>query len=260
VGRARDQDDPGGEGGGARSVVLGGGVAATGCCGSAGAAARAQGCRSCSTAGFGARTTGPMIGQLPLGDSSGGRGPGSTWTRSRRCRGSTVSDSARAGTKRPRLDPLAVRRQLRERGSEARHSLSQNFLPIPMSCSRSSIWRHPNRGGASWRLGRTRDPDRRPAGRRGGQSRRSSSIERLADRLSRVNEEAIASGALTLVQGDILDQKISELIQPPFESWPRSISHHESILHRFLDRARPSRLILMLQREVAERISAVPAR
>jgi len=38
-----------------------------------------------------------------------------------------MSESSKA----PRLDPLAVRRQLRGEGLRARHSLSQNFLADP---------------------------------------------------------------------------------------------------------------------------------
>jgi 16S rRNA (adenine1518-N6/adenine1519-N6)-dimethyltransferase len=83
---------------------------------------------------------------------------------------------------------------------------------------------------------------------------------RLAGRLSRVQEEAIASGALKLVQGDILDQKIAELVTPPFEVVANVPYHITSpILHRFLGTPpRPARLVLMVQREVAERISAPP--
>jgi 16S rRNA (adenine1518-N6/adenine1519-N6)-dimethyltransferase len=83
---------------------------------------------------------------------------------------------------------------------------------------------------------------------------------RLAGRLSRVQEEAIASGALKLVQGDILDQKIAELMTPPFEVVANVPYHITSpILRRFLGTPpRPARLVLMVQREVAERISAPP--
>jgi len=44
-----------------------------------------------------------------------------------------VSESplARPARAAPRLDPLAVRRQLRGEGITARHSLSQNFLADP---------------------------------------------------------------------------------------------------------------------------------
>ncbi len=83
---------------------------------------------------------------------------------------------------------------------------------------------------------------------------------RLADRLARTQSDAIDSGALRLVQGDILDQRIAELIEAPYEVVANVPYHITSpILHRFLgEPPRPERLVLMLQREVAERISATP--
>ena len=72
--------------------------------------------------------------------------------------------------------------------------------------------------------------------------------------------EASAAGALRLVQGDILDQEIAELMAPPYEVVANVPYHITSpILHRFLGaRAAAGALVLMLQREVAERISAAP--
>jgi 16S rRNA (adenine1518-N6/adenine1519-N6)-dimethyltransferase len=83
---------------------------------------------------------------------------------------------------------------------------------------------------------------------------------RLAERLERVHADALGAGALKLVQGDILDQAIGELIASPFEVVANVPYHITSpILHRFLGvPPRPERLVLMLQREVAERISAGP--
>jgi 16S rRNA (adenine1518-N6/adenine1519-N6)-dimethyltransferase len=62
------------------------------------------------------------------------------------------------------------------------------------------------------------------------------------------------------VQGDILDQQIAGLIEAPYEVVANVPYHITSpILHRFLgEPPRPERLVLMLQREVAERISAAP--
>jgi 16S rRNA (adenine1518-N6/adenine1519-N6)-dimethyltransferase len=83
---------------------------------------------------------------------------------------------------------------------------------------------------------------------------------RLAERLARTQADAIERGALKLVQGDILDQGIPTLIAPPYEVVANVPYHITSpILHRFLGSApRPARLVLMVQREVAERISAAP--
>jgi 16S rRNA (adenine1518-N6/adenine1519-N6)-dimethyltransferase len=160
----------------------------------------------------------------------------------------------------PRLDPLAVRRQLRGEGITARHSMSQNFLADPDVLQSILDLAAPELGRRILEVG--------PGLGiltggllAGGASVTAVELDRrLAGRLGRVHEEAIASGALTLVQGDILDQRIAELMTPPFEVVANVPYHITSpILHRFLGAApRPSRLVLMVQREVAERISAAP--
>jgi 16S rRNA (adenine1518-N6/adenine1519-N6)-dimethyltransferase len=78
----------------------------------------------------------------------------------------------------------------------------------------------------------------------------------LADDLA----EPIAAGRLTLVQGDALDQDLSRLVPPPFDVVANLPYHITSpILHRLLgETPRPDRLVLMVQREVAERIAAEP--
>jgi 16S rRNA (adenine1518-N6/adenine1519-N6)-dimethyltransferase len=160
----------------------------------------------------------------------------------------------------PRLDPLAVRRQLRDEGLRARHSLSQNFLADPDVLQSILDLAAPASGrrilevgpGLGILTGGLLD---------GGASVTAVELDRrLAERLSRVRSEAIQSGGLRLVQGDILDQKIPGLMEPPYEVVANVPYHITSpILHRFLGLApRPERLVLMLQREVAERISAAP--
>ena len=162
--------------------------------------------------------------------------------------------------RRPRLDPLAVRRLLRDEGLRARHSLSQNFLADPDVLQSILDLAGPEPGRRILEVGPGLGILTGGLLAGGAAVTAVELDRRLADRLSRVNEEAIASGALTLVQGDILDQKVSELIQPPFEVVANVPYHITSpILHRFLGSApRPSRLVLMLQHEVAERISAAP--
>jgi 16S rRNA (adenine1518-N6/adenine1519-N6)-dimethyltransferase len=162
--------------------------------------------------------------------------------------------------RRPRLDPLAVRRQLRGEGLRARHSLSQNFLADPDVLQAILDLAAPEPGRRILEVG--------PGlgiltggllG--GGASVTAVELDRnLANRLTRTQSEAIEGGTLNLVQGDILDQKIAELMEPPYEVVANVPYHITSpILHRFLGAApRPERLVLMLQREVAERISAAP--
>ena len=170
------------------------------------------------------------------------------------------SGAASSPRRAPRLDPLAVRRQLRDEGLRARHSLSQNFLADPDVLQSILDLAAPEPGrrvlevgpGLGILTGGLLD---------GGASVTAVELDRrLAERLSRVRAEAIQSGGLRLVQGDILDQKIPGLMEPPYEVVANVPYHITSpLLHRFLSVApRPERLVLMLQREVAERISAAP--
>jgi 16S rRNA (adenine1518-N6/adenine1519-N6)-dimethyltransferase len=160
----------------------------------------------------------------------------------------------------PRLDPLAVRRQLREEGLKARHSLSQNFLADPDVLQEILDLAAPEPGrrvlevgpGLGILTGGLLE---------GGASVTAVELDRrLAERLARTQADAIESGSLRLIQGDILDQQIPGLVDPPYEVVANVPYHITSpILHRFLGVApRPERLVLMLQREVAQRISAAP--
>jgi 16S rRNA (adenine1518-N6/adenine1519-N6)-dimethyltransferase len=162
--------------------------------------------------------------------------------------------------RRPRLDPLAVRRQLRDEGLRARHALSQNFLADPDVLQSILDLAAPEPGrrilevgpGLGILTGGLLD---------GGASVTVVELDRrLAARLARTQSDAIERGALKLVEGDILDQKIATLIEPPYEVVANVPYHITSpILHRFLGAPpRPERLVLMVQREVAERISAAP--
>jgi len=83
---------------------------------------------------------------------------------------------------------------------------------------------------------------------------------RLAERLTRTQAEAIEKGQLRLINDDILDQDIAALMTSPYDVVANVPYHITSpILHRFLGAPpRPERLVLMIQREVAERISAAP--
>jgi 16S rRNA (adenine1518-N6/adenine1519-N6)-dimethyltransferase len=167
---------------------------------------------------------------------------------------------AATSIRRPRLDALAVRRQLRDEGLRARHSLSQNFLADPDVLQSIIDLAAPEPGrrileigpGLGILTGGLLD---------GGASVTAVELDRrLADRLERSQLAAIEGGALRLIRGDILDQRIAGLIEAPYEVVANVPYHITSpILHRFLgEPPRPERLVLMLQREVAERISAAP--
>jgi 16S rRNA (adenine1518-N6/adenine1519-N6)-dimethyltransferase len=65
---------------------------------------------------------------------------------------------------------------------------------------------------------------------------------------------------LRLVEGDFLDQELGDLVRPPWDLVANLPYHITSpVLHRVLDTdARPERFVLMLQKEVAERVAAPP--
>jgi 16S rRNA (adenine1518-N6/adenine1519-N6)-dimethyltransferase len=65
---------------------------------------------------------------------------------------------------------------------------------------------------------------------------------------------------LRLIEGDALDQDLVSLVAPPYDVVANLPYHITSpVLHRLLGRApRADRLVLMLQREVAERVAAAP--
>ena len=70
----------------------------------------------------------------------------------------------------------------------------------------------------------------------------------------------LETGKLRLIEGDALDQDLVRLVEPPYEVVANLPYHITSpILHRLLGESpRPERLVLMVQREVAERIAASP--
>jgi 16S rRNA (adenine1518-N6/adenine1519-N6)-dimethyltransferase len=72
----------------------------------------------------------------------------------------------------------------------------------------------------------------------------------------------VESGRLRLIEGDALDEDLNGLLEPPFDVVANLPYHITSpILHRLLGESpRPERLVLMVQREVAERIAAPPGR
>jgi 16S rRNA (adenine1518-N6/adenine1519-N6)-dimethyltransferase len=167
-----------------------------------------------------------------------------------------ISGSGRA----PRLDPLAIRRLLRAEGLKARHSLSQNFLADPDVLQAILDLAAPEPGRRVLEVGPGLGILTGGLLAGGAAVTAVELDRRLAERLGRVHADAIAEGALHLVQGDILDRAPAELIASPFEVVANVPYHITSpILHRFLGAPpRPERLVLMLQREVAERISAAP--
>jgi 16S rRNA (adenine1518-N6/adenine1519-N6)-dimethyltransferase len=163
-------------------------------------------------------------------------------------------------TAAPRIDPAAVRRTLKEAGLRARHALSQNFLADVdvLEAILAESGAAPGRRileigpGLGFLTGGLLDA---------GAIVTAVELDRglaafLRDRFS----TEIDDGRLRLVEGDALDQELNRLVEPPFDVVANLPYHITSpILHRLLgERPRPERLVLMVQREVAERIAAPP--
>ncbi len=161
-----------------------------------------------------------------------------------------------------RLDPLAVRRLLRDEGLRARHALSQNFLADPdvleAILDEADVAPHdrvleigPGLGVLTGAL------------LAGGAAVTAVELDgRLAALLGNRFQPQVEAGHLRLVLGDALDQDLPHLVAPPYRVVANLPYHITSpILHRLLggDPA-PERLVLMVQWEVAERLSAPPGR
>jgi 16S rRNA (adenine1518-N6/adenine1519-N6)-dimethyltransferase len=159
-----------------------------------------------------------------------------------------------------RLDPRHVRRVLSAAGLHARHSLSQNFLADVEVLERilATASPQPGRGvleigpGLGFLTGGLLA---------GGAAVTAVELDSgLAAFLREEYAAALEAGQLRLVEGDALDQDLVHLVEPPYDVVANIPYHITSpILHRLLGRApRPARLVLMVQREVAERVAAAP--
>ena len=158
------------------------------------------------------------------------------------------------------LDPRQVRTTLADAGLRARHSLSQNFL-TDVEVLEAIL----------------SEAEPRPAGRvleigpglgiltgallEAGSAVTAVELDRglaafLRDRFA----AEIGEDRLDLIEGDALDLDLVHLVPSPYDVIANLPFHITSpILHALLGNApRPERLVLMVQREVAERIAAPP--
>jgi 16S rRNA (adenine1518-N6/adenine1519-N6)-dimethyltransferase len=173
----------------------------------------------------------------------------------------------------PRLDALEVRRTLRRAGLRASHARSQNFLADPDVLE--GILELANPGPASRILeigpglgiltGGLLDAGAAVTAVELDRSLVAYLRDRFEAALARADAagtpgRALTPGGLTLIEGDALDQQLSTLVPPPYEVVANLPYHITSpILHRLLgETPRPERLVLMVQREVAERIASPP--
>jgi 16S rRNA (adenine1518-N6/adenine1519-N6)-dimethyltransferase len=159
-----------------------------------------------------------------------------------------------------RLDPAHVRRTLRAAGLRPRHGLGQNFLadvevleailaeadPVP---GRGVLEIGPGLGfltGGLLAAGARVTAVELDAG--------------MAAFLRDAFAAELGEDRLRLVEGDALDQDLPALVDPPYDVVANLPYHITSpVLHRLLARPpRAERLVLMLQREVAERVAAAP--
>ena len=163
-------------------------------------------------------------------------------------------------TAAPRIDPASVRRTLREAGLRARHSMYQNFLADVDVLEAILQEAGAVPGDRVLEIG--------PglgfltAGLlEAGAAVTAVELDRgLAALLRERFSAEIDAGRLRLIEGDALDQELSRLVEPPFAVVANLPYHITSpMLHRLLgETPRPERLVLMVQKEVAERIAAPP--
>jgi 16S rRNA (adenine1518-N6/adenine1519-N6)-dimethyltransferase len=160
----------------------------------------------------------------------------------------------------PRIDPAAIRRTLREAGLRARHSLSQNFLADVDVLESILAEAAPAPGKGVLEIGPGLGFLTRGLLEAGAQVTAVEIDRGLAGFLREIFAEEIEAGGLRLIEGDALDQDLNRLVATPFEVVANVPYHITSpILHRLLgDAPRPARLVLMVQREVADRIAAPP--
>jgi 16S rRNA (adenine1518-N6/adenine1519-N6)-dimethyltransferase len=170
----------------------------------------------------------------------------------------------------PRLDPLAVRRLLRDGGLRARHALSQNFLADPDVLEAILTEADAGTGDRVLEIGPGLGIltgallDAGAAVTAVELDRRLAALlrNRFGAAVELGQTDPTAPGALQLIEGDALDQDLPRLVPPPYRVVANLPYHITSpILHRLLGAApRADRLVLMVQWEVAERLAAPQGR
>ncbi len=163
---------------------------------------------------------------------------------------------------RSRVDATAVRATLRAAGLRARHGLSQNFLADPDVLEAILVEAGPRSGRRILEIGPGLGLLTGGLLEAGAEVTAVELDRGLAAVVRERFAEALAAGDLRLIEGDALDQDLGRLLEPPYDVVANLPYHITSpILHALLGHApRPERLVLMVQREVAERIAAPPGR
>lgn len=159
-----------------------------------------------------------------------------------------------------RLDPLYVRRTLREAGLRARHNLSQNFLADVEVLEAILREADPEPGRGVLEIGPGLGFLTGGLLAAGAQVTAVELDRGLVAILRETFHAELDAGVLRVVEGDALDQDLVNLVAPPYDVVANLPYHITSpVLHRLLGEApRARRLVLMVQREVAERVAAAP--
>jgi 16S rRNA (adenine1518-N6/adenine1519-N6)-dimethyltransferase len=159
-----------------------------------------------------------------------------------------------------RLDPLAVRRTLRQAGLRARHERSQNFLADPDVLQAILDLAAAGPGDRVLEIGPGLGILTAGLIDAGADVTAIELDAGLAAYLRGELAPAIEAGRLRLIEGDALDLELPTLVPAPYDVVANLPYHITSpTLHRFLDaEPRPRRLVLMLQAEVADRVAAAP--
>jgi 16S rRNA (adenine1518-N6/adenine1519-N6)-dimethyltransferase len=168
------------------------------------------------------------------------------------------------------IDAATVRRALRDEGLRARHGLSQNFLADPAVLERILVEADPRPGRRILEIGPGLGVLTEALLAAGAAV---TAVEldiglanrlrrELAEAIERADREPAVRGGLRLIGADILDLDVATIVERPYDVVANLPYHVTSpVLHRLLgDEPRPDRAVLMLQREVAERIAAAPGR
>ena len=168
------------------------------------------------------------------------------------------------------LDAAEVRRTLREAGLRPRHALSQNFLADIDVLEAILAEARPAAGRAVLEIGPglgiltggLLDAGAAVTAVELDHGLAARLADRLAEAIERGATDSGAAGTLRLIEDDALDQPLTRLCPPPYDVVANLPYHITSpILHRLLgEPPRPDRLVLMVQREVAERIAAPPGK
>jgi 16S rRNA (adenine1518-N6/adenine1519-N6)-dimethyltransferase len=161
-----------------------------------------------------------------------------------------------------RLDPADVRATLRAAGLRARHALSQNFLADTDVLDAILAEADPGPGMRVLEIGPGLGLLTGGLLAAGAAVTAVELDRGLAAFLRERFADTLEDGALRLIEGDALDQDLVRLVAPPYDVVANLPYHITSpILHALLGSPpRPRRLVLMVQREVAERIAAPPGK